>query len=118
MMPEFESTSWPDPPRAPKKVMVNFRLRPDLVAYLKAESRRCGLDCTAFVTRALDCFRTDYGLPLAARALVESDRDALGMEPHEYVLHALFQRLLDIRERGPGFDAPRACASDTLPRLR
>jgi hypothetical protein len=28
------------------------------------------------------------------------------MERYEYVLHLLFQRSLDVREKGPGFDTP------------
>ena len=31
---------------------------------------------------------------------------ALRMERYEYVLHLLFQRTLELREKGPGFDAP------------
>ena len=31
---------------------------------------------------------------------------ALRMERYEYVLHLLFQRALELREKGPGFDAP------------
>ena len=95
----------------PEKIMQTFRLRADLVAYLKAESRRCGLDATAFVTRVLDGFRTHYGLPRAARAVLEEDRQALGMEPDEYLLHVLFQRQLEIRERGAGVDAPHGLAT-------
>ena|SRR5690349_12026639 len=104
--------------RPPRKVKRTFRLRPDLVAYLDAEARRCGLDATAFVTRVLDGYRTDYGLPLSGRAVLEADRHELGMEPHEYLLHALFRRHLEIRDRGAGFDAPGAAASKKPARRR
>ncbi|MCM2333336.1 MAG: hypothetical protein NDI82_05250 [Anaeromyxobacteraceae bacterium] len=86
--------------------MKTFRLPPVLVAYIQAESARCGLDTTAFVTRVLDGYRTDYGLPSAARAMLEEDRYALALERGEYLLHALYQRQLEVRDKGPGFDAP------------
>lgn len=96
--------------RPPKKVMKTFRLPPDLASYIEAESSRCGLDATAFVTRVLDGYRSDYGLPSAARAMLEEDRTALQLERHEYLLHALYQRQLDIRDKGAGFDSPRGMA--------
>jgi hypothetical protein len=37
---------------------------------------------------------------------------------HEYGLHALFQRHLEIRERGPGFDAPGVLANGGPTRRR
>jgi hypothetical protein len=43
---------------------------------------------------------------MAATALLEADREALGLERFEYVLHVLFQRSLELREKRPGFDAP------------
>jgi hypothetical protein len=30
------------------------------------------------------------------------------MQRYEYLLHLLFQRSLELREKGPGFDAPGA----------
>ncbi len=35
-----------------------------------------------------------------------ADREALRMRRYEYLLHLLFQRSLELREKGPGFDAP------------
>jgi hypothetical protein len=44
-----------------------------------------------------------------ARALLlDADREALGMGRYEYLLHSLYQRSVLLREKGPGFDAPRA----------
>jgi hypothetical protein len=54
----------------------------------------------------LDGIRTWFGLPHAATALLEADRQALGLDRFEYLLHVLFQRSLELREKGTGFDAP------------
>jgi hypothetical protein len=89
-----------------EKLMQTFRLSRDLVTFLKAEATRSGIDLTAHVTRILDGTRTWFGLPAAATTLLEADREALGMERHEYLLHLLYQRSLELREKGPGFDAP------------
>jgi len=86
--------------------MHTFRMPRDLVAFLKAEASRGGRDLTGHVIRSLEGMRTYYGLPEAATALLESDRKLLGMERYEYLLHVLYQRNLEIREKGAGFDAP------------
>ena len=91
-----------------RKIMKTFRLPSALVEFIQAESARCGLDTTAFVTRVLDGYRTDYGLPAAARAVLDEDRRALSLEPHEYILQVLYQRQLDVRDKGAGFDSPVA----------
>jgi hypothetical protein len=93
-------------PTTTEKLMQTFRMPRDLVTFLKGEATRNGLDLTAYVTRVLDGLRTWFGLPAAATVLLEADREALGMERHVYVLHLLFQRSLELREKGPGFDAP------------
>lgn len=89
-----------------EKLMQTFRMERTLVTFLKSEAMRSGIDLTAHVTRILDGVRTWFGLPAAATSLLEADRDALGLERHEYLLHLLYQRTLDLREKGPGFDAP------------
>jgi len=93
-------------PTTTEKLMQTFRLPRDLVAFLKDQAARKDLDLTAYVARHLEGLRTWFGLPAAATALLEEDRKALGMERYEYLLHLLFQRTLELRERGPGFDAP------------
>ncbi len=93
-------------PTPTEKLMQTFRMPRELVSFLKAEATRNGQDLTAYVTRILDGLRTWFGLPAAATALLEDDRKALGMERHEYLLHLLFQRSLELREKGPAFDAP------------
>jgi hypothetical protein len=90
------------------KVMQTFRMPRDLVAFLKAEAARGTRDLTAHVVRWLEGMRSYFGLPEAATALLEADRKRLGMERFEYLLHALYQRSLELRERGVGFDAPVA----------
>jgi hypothetical protein len=90
------------------KLMQTFRMPRGLVAFLKAEATRNGRDLTGHVVRWLDGIRTDFGLPRAATALLEADREALGMGRYEYLLHALYQRSLVLRDKGPGFDAPRS----------
>jgi hypothetical protein len=109
MQPMMKEEGGPDLAPAPQggeKVMQTFRMPRSLVAFLRLEAERGGRDLTGHVLRFLDGVRTYFGLPEAATALLESDRKALGMERYEYLLHVLYQRSLDIREKGPGFDVP------------
>lgn len=94
--------------RPPKKVMRTYRLPPALAAFLDAEAARRGIDGTAFVIRVLDGFRTDYGLPAAARAVLDEDRRTQGLEQERYLLHALYCRHLELHDRGAGSVAPKA----------
>jgi hypothetical protein len=103
------TTSAASPPSAPGaagKMMQTFRLPRELVVFLKAEAARGGRDLTAHVLRWLEALRSYFGLPEAARALLEADRRAIGMERYEYLQHALYLRSLALREKGSGFDAP------------
>jgi hypothetical protein len=88
------------------KVMQTFRMPAELVQFLRAEARLSGRDLTGQVIRSLEGLRTYCGLPGAAIALLEADRKQLGLDRYEYLLHALYQRSLQLREAGPGFDAP------------
>ncbi len=97
-----------DPFQSTEKVMQTFRMTRELVAFLKSEATAKGLDLTAYVNRMLEGVRTWFGLPDAASHLLEADRVALNMGRYEYILHVLFQRSLELREKGPGFDAPGA----------
>ncbi len=101
-------TTRPDEPAfaSTEKLMQTFRMPRELVSFLRAEANAGGRDLTAFVNRHLDGLRTWFGLPEAATALLEADRQALRMRRYEYLLHLLFQRSLELREKGPGFDAP------------
>ena len=90
-----------------EKVMQTFRMPRELVAGLRKEAEGKGLDLTAYVTRVLRGVITDFGLPDAARAMLDEDRAALRMHREAYLLHLLFQRSLAIRDQGPAFDAPR-----------
>ena len=94
-----------DPFTTTEKVMQTFRLPRELVTFLKADAARTGLDVTAYVHRMLDGVRTYYGLPLAVTQLLEPDREALKMQRYEYFQHLVFQRSMQLREKGPGFDA-------------
>jgi hypothetical protein len=89
-----------------ERIMQTFRMPRELVIFLKDEATRGGRDLTGHVVRWLEGVRTWFGLPMAAAALLDADREALGLERFEYVLHVLFQRSLELREKGPGFDAP------------
>ena len=40
--------------------------------------------------------------------ILDHGKRVLGLERFEYVLHVLFQRSLELREKGAGFDAPGA----------
>jgi hypothetical protein len=93
-------------PTTTEKLMQTFRMPRDLVTFIRSEATRNGQDLTAYVTHILDGLRTWFGLPAAATVLLEADREALGMQRHVYLLHLLFQRSLELREKGPGFDAP------------
>ena len=89
-----------------EKVMQTFRLPRELLTLLKVEAARKGLDLTALVVRLLHGYMTYFGLPYAATAQLEADREALGMDRGEYMVHLLYHRNLDVRAKGPGFDAP------------
>ena len=89
-----------------ERLMQTFRLPRELVDFLKGEAADRGLDLTAHVLRYLDGVRTWFGLPAAAVAMLEEDRTALGLGRYEYLLHLLFQRSLELRDQGPGFDGP------------
>jgi hypothetical protein len=65
-----------------EKVMQTFRMPRELVSFLR------------------------FGLPHAATALLEDDREALGLGRPEYLLHLLYARSIELREKRPGFDAP------------
>jgi len=88
------------------KLMQTFRMPRALVGFLKSEAARSGQDLTGHVVHCLEGMRTHFGLPEAATALLEADRSSLGMERYEYMLHALHERSLSLREKGIGFDAP------------
>ena len=91
-----------------EKVMQTFRMPRELVTALRAEADRRGLDLTGLVIRTLQGHMGWFGLPAAATAHLDADREALGMDRTEYLVHALFHRSLAIREHGPGLDAPGA----------
>jgi hypothetical protein len=97
-----------DPFTSSERIMQTFRMTRELVAFMKGEAAARGLDLTAHVNRMLEGVRTWFGLPHAATALLNADREALGMDRYEYLLHVLFQRSLELREKGAGFDAPAA----------
>ena len=97
-----------DPFTSSERIMQTFRMTRELVTFLKGEAAAKGLDLTAHVNRMLEGVRTWFGLPHAATALLNADREALGMDRYEYLLHVLFQRSLELREKGAGFDAPMA----------
>ncbi len=107
-MPPKSKSSAADPFSSTEKLMQTFRMPRELVSFLRGEADRSGRDLTAFVNRHLEGLRTWFGLPEAASMLLEADREALKMGRYEYLLHILFQRSLDLREKGPGFDAPGA----------
>lgn len=106
-----QSTLLSDPPHpTTRTVQRTFRLPRALVTVLEDQATRGGLTLSAYVKQILTGFTTYYGLPAAAAALLEADRASLRMGRFEYGLHLLFKRHLDIREREPGFDAPRTTA--------
>lgn len=107
-MPPKSKTPAMDPFSTTEKLMQTFRMPRELVTFLRGEADASGRDLTALVNRHLDGLRTWFGLPEAASTLLEADREALRMGRYEYLLHLLFQRSLELREKGAGFDAPSA----------
>ena len=105
-MAQLDRTPDPEAPAPAGKLMQTFRMPRELVSFLKDEAARGGRDLTAHVVRWLEGIRGYFGLPDAATALLESDRKRLGMERFEYLLHALYHRSIELREKGAGFDAP------------
>src|SRR5512138_3451656 len=97
-----------DPFTSSERLMQTFRMPRELVTFLKREATQRGVDLTSHVNRLLEGVRTWFGLPHAATALLEADREALGLGRYEYLLHLLFQRALALREQPPGFDGPKA----------
>ncbi len=97
---EFVTTS--------ERILQAFRMPRDLVGFLKMEAQRTGRDLTGYVNRMLDGVRTWFGLPAAAATYLDADREALGMERYEYLLHVLYQRSRELIDKGPGFDGPGA----------
>jgi hypothetical protein len=116
-MKQLEARNLIDDSSAPSdKQMQTFRMPRPLVTFLKSEAKRGGRDLTAHVVRWLDGIRTYFGLPEAATRLLEADRKLLGMERFEYLLHVLYQRSLELREKGPGHDAPEREHASPPPR--
>jgi len=89
-------------------VSVTVRMPSELASFLKSQAAESRRGLTGIVIRWLQGVRSHFGLPEAATTLLESDRTALRMERLEYLLHVLFQRSLELRDKGPGFDAPQA----------
>jgi hypothetical protein len=87
-----------------EKVMLTFRMPLELAAFVKVEALKGGRDVTAHVNRWLEGFRSYFGLPSAAQAVLEADRKALGLDRFEYLLHLCYQRLQELRDKPPGFD--------------
>jgi len=88
-----------------EKLMQTFRMPRDLVTFLKGEATRRGSDLTGYVTRILEGLRNHFGLPPPAARLLDQDREALGLDPADYLLHLLYERSIAVREKGPAFDA-------------
>jgi hypothetical protein len=95
-----------DPYSSTEKLMQTFRIPRALVTFLKEDAARNGLDLTAYVNKMLDGVRTWYGMPFAASQLLETDRERLKLRRYDYIQHLMFERSLELREKGPGFDAP------------
>jgi hypothetical protein len=87
-----------------EKLMQTFRMSRDLVTFLKGQATRRGSDLTGYVTRVLEGLRNHFGLPPPAARLLDQDREALGLDPHDYLLYLLYERSIAVREKGPGFD--------------
>jgi hypothetical protein len=94
-----------DPFATTERVMQTFRMTRELVSFLRNEANGAGRDLTPHVNRYLEGVRTWFALPEAATRLLEEDRTAMKLDRYEYLLHLLFMRSLELREKGPGFEA-------------
>jgi len=108
MAPRPKKSAVPDPFATTGRIMQTFRMPRDLVAFLREEANSAGRDLTPHVNRYLDGIRTWFGLPEAATRMLEEDRAAMKMGRYDYILHLLFTRSLELRQKGPGFEAPGA----------
>ncbi len=99
-----------DPYSSTEKLMQTFRIPRELVTFLKDDAAKNGLDLTAYVNRMLNGVRTWYGLPVAAAQLLEADREHLKLRRYEYIQHLIFERSMELRGKGPGFNTPRGAA--------
>jgi len=106
MAPRRKTADRPDPFTTTERVMQTFRMTRELVSFLRDEANGSGRDLTPHVNRYLDGIRTWFALPEAVTRLLEEDRAAMKLDRYEYVLHLLFMRSLELREKGPGFEAP------------
>lgn len=106
MAPRSKKSAAPDPFSTTERIMQTFRMPRELVAFLRDEATGAGRDLTPHVNRYLEGIRTWFGLPEAATRMLEEDRAAMKMGRYEYLLHLLFTRSLDLRQKGPGFEAP------------
>ncbi len=106
MPPKEKSRSLTDPFTSSERILQAFRMPRELVLFLKMDAQTMGRDLTGYVNRMLDGIRTWFGLPAAAAKYLDADREALGMQRYEYLLHALYKRSQEIIEKGPGFDGP------------
>ncbi len=106
MPPKEKAKPATDPFTTSERILQAFRMPRELVTFLKSDAQATGRDLTAYVNRMLDGIRTWFGLPAAAAKYLDADREALGMQRYEYLLHALYKRSQEIIERGPGFDGP------------
>jgi len=93
------------PPTSSEKFAQTFRLPLDLVYFLKYEAKARGADLNATVFRYLDGVHRWFGLPRAVAELLEADRKALELDRYEYLLHVLYHRGIELREKPPGFDS-------------
>jgi hypothetical protein len=87
--------------------MQTFRIPQELVKLPKDDAAKNGLDLTAYVNKTLDGVRTWYGMPVAVSQLLEEDRENMKLRRYDYIQHLIFQRSMELREKGVGFDAPR-----------
>ena len=95
-----------------ERIMQTFRMPRDLVVFLKAEAAASGRDLTPHVNRYLEGLRSWFGLPEAAVRLLDADRAAMKLGRFEYLLHLLYLRSLELREKGAGFEAPKTKGKD------
>jgi hypothetical protein len=91
-----------------RKLIVTFRIPGETGDWLRHGAERKQLSLNEHVVRLFGDLQNWFGLPYTLTDELEADRKATGLDVRDYLAHLLCQRYQAVRERGPGFDAPRA----------
>src|SRR5512140_3826357 len=86
------------------KQVISFRLPPKTVAWLKREGAARGWSMNETVYRLVEDVQGWFGFPPTITDQFEADRESLGLDWRQYLMHLLTRRYEEVRKNGPGFD--------------